>query len=371
MSNVNATKLEIVAAAHNFAESMSDQNAVGHSGVKGMKWGVWNDETKRKYGLGAKTKAKFTGGTDAAKSLLSRAASKINAKVSAKKSAIASSVEAKRQKKAELKAQRKELGMSRKDFDKLRETTLKSHDPRVIAKGMHTLTDDELKSKIKRLQEEDKIAKMATTREKSRHEINKTRNEALNANPIISIGKDVASGFLKDSVKELGFNTIVKKGVQPPLEQRVTYAADQAQKKFAREHPDQKAVWVQKGKPGTYNNKPITSSGMKDSSASSGSSVPTSYGMKPLKNVSRSSSSQGRKWVARVVNSSSTKSGGSASKESSKSSSDLKASLAQSKAAFERAQASSSSSTAKALKSEAESRSQALDYLDRMNKNNR
>lgn len=288
MSNVNATKLEIVAAAHNFAESMSDQNAVGHSGVKGMKWGVWNDETKRKYGLGAKTKAKFTGGADAAKAVLSKAASKLGAKIESKKAARASAKEYRKQQRAEIKAQRKELGMSRKEFDKLRETTLKSHDPRVIAKGMHTLTDDELKTKIKRLQEEDKIAKMATSRDKSRYDVKKARNEAINANPVVSLGKEVASGFLKDTVKELGYNTIVKKGIKPPLEQRVTYAADQAQKKFAKDHPV-----------GRYK---INSA--RTSLNPGGRTVSQSYGMKPLSSVSKSSTEQGRKWTTQLTSTS-------------------------------------------------------------------
>ena len=265
MSNVNATKAEIVAAAEAFKMDMETSVSIEHSGVKGMKWGVWNDETKRKYGLGVKTKAKFAGGVDAAKATLKKAAEKLNAKATAKRAERATAKAAKAQQRAELKAQRKELGMSKKEFDKLRDQTLKSHDPKVVAKGMHTLTDDELKAKINRLYEEDKISSMATKREKERHNVNAARNEALNKNPIVQVGKTAAVQFTNKTINELGYNTLVMKGIKPPLEQRVTYAANKAQREFANTHPgsEPKVVWKQSGKPGTYNSKQITSAGAK------------------------------------------------------------------------------------------------------------
>lgn len=231
MSNIDATREEIVAAAHSFAESMNDQNAIEHHGTKGMKWGVWNDETKRKYGIGVRTKAKFAGGAEAAKVVLSRAAAKINAKAETRKAARASAKAARKQQQAELKAQRKELGMTRKEFDKLRDTTLKSHDPKVIARGMHTLTDEELKNKLRRLQEEDKITKLSYSKQKQEYEVKAARNKAISNNPIVSIGQDVAKGFLTDTVNELGYNTIVKKGIQPVLERKVERAAKEAKRR--------------------------------------------------------------------------------------------------------------------------------------------
>lgn len=252
MSNVTVTRAEIVAAAYNFAESMREANDVSHSGVKGMKWGVWNDETKRKYGIGVRTKAKFTGGTEAAKTLLSRTAAKMNARAETRKAARASAKAAKQQLKAELKAQRKELGMTRKEFDKLRDTTLKSHDPKVIAKGMHTLTDSELKEKIRRLQEEDKITKLSYSKQQQEYATKSARNKALSSNPFVSVGQEVAKGFLTDTVKSLGYDTVVQKGLQPVLERKVERWAKEAKRRDWKAEQDdvtnEMAPYVQKAR---------------------------------------------------------------------------------------------------------------------------
>lgn len=253
---------------------METSVSIEHSGVKGMKWGVWNDETKRKYGIGAKTKAKFTGGTDAAKATLKKAAEKLNARATAKKAERASAKAAKKaerasakaakaQQRAELKAQRKELGMSKKEFDKLRDQTLKSHDPKTVAKGMHTLTDAELQDKINRLYEEDRIASLATRREKERHQVNAARNAAIGANPIVKVGQGAAQQFIGKTINELGYNTVVKKGMQPVLEQRVVYAAKEAQREFSLTHP--------------VSRKKISSARTTLQPTSSGSEVPAEY----------------------------------------------------------------------------------------------
>lgn len=212
---------------------IDDDKALEHHGIKGMKWGVRNQETLRKYGLIGSAKKKASGLKETLSSKVSGLAGStkskaINAAVSKVESAKAKYA-SKKQQKAELAQQRKELGMKKKEFDKLRETTLKSHDPRVVAKGMHTLSDEELKIKIKRLQEEEKISKMATSREKSRHEIAKARNEALEKNLFVSLGKDAASKFINSSVQELGVNTIIKQGAQPVLEKEVKKYANKAQ----------------------------------------------------------------------------------------------------------------------------------------------
>lgn len=185
-----------------------------HSGVKGMRWGKWNDETKRKYGIGVKKRQ-----------LRSKLAEKISSASNTAKETIVKKYNDEKDLRKELKVQRKQLGMSRRDFDKLRKNTLKSHDPEVVARGMHTLSDDELKEKIRRLQDEDKIAKMASTRKKN-------RNEALSANPLVKLGSNVVEeaikGPLKSSVNSLLYESVTEKGVRPVLDKKVTKAANQA-----------------------------------------------------------------------------------------------------------------------------------------------
>ena len=81
--------------------------------------------------------------------------------------------------------------MTRSKYEKLREQTLKSHDPTVVAKGMHTLTDKELDAKITRLQKEETISKLSTSKETRKHNERKARSEAIQANPVYKIGKQI------------------------------------------------------------------------------------------------------------------------------------------------------------------------------------
>lgn len=228
MGSRNEARGEILAATEKFVESMNDPTALVHYGTKGMKWGVWNDDTKRKYGIGSMKNAAGDVKSKLA-SAVSSATAKISANRTAKRQARIERSTAKRQQKAILKAQRKELGMKKKDFDKLRETTLKSHDPRVIAKGMHTLTDDELKTKIKRLQEEDKIAKMASNQQKQHYEALGKKYEALSKNPLVEVGKGAVSSFVNSAVSELGVNLVIKQLAKPVMEQQIKQYAKAAQ----------------------------------------------------------------------------------------------------------------------------------------------
>lgn len=96
-----------------------DKVALEHYGVMGMKWGVRKDGKPQGYQYGKEGKSKKS--------------SRAEAKAASAKAKAA------------------------KENAQLREAALKSHDPEVVAKGMHLLTDDELGMKIKRLAEEHKI----------------------------------------------------------------------------------------------------------------------------------------------------------------------------------------------------------------------
>lgn len=199
---------------------------LAHHGIKGMKWGKWNDETRRKYGLGS-LKASVLG------SKLAQRAGSAKADLSAK---IKNKYDHDVGEYKEKKARRKELGMKRSDYDKLRKETLKSHNPEIVAKGMHTLTDEELKEKIRRLQEEDKIAKMASKQKQDRYNAKKARNEAFNANPLVSFGREVVKGTVKDSIRALGYDVVVEQGAKPVLTKKVEDWSKRAQAKLDKQY---------------------------------------------------------------------------------------------------------------------------------------
>ena len=169
------------------SDDLLNSPVMEHHGTKGMKWGVWNAETRRKY-LGGMRKA-----AGAAASKVSKAAkAKVeDAKEQHKANAVA---------REEVRQQRKELGMTRKKYDKLRETTLKSHDPRVVARGMKTLTDKELDAKLERLRKEEQVSRMATDMTKRKSEASKARSEAIKANPLYGIGMNVVGRTIKGAV---------------------------------------------------------------------------------------------------------------------------------------------------------------------------
>lgn len=138
-------------------KAITEEEYLAHYGVPNMKWGVWNAETTRKY-MGGKGRRKAR--TD--KDLKGRFKQK--AVTAARKSAARVS-DAIEQRKA-TKEVAKEQGIKRgqmKAFQQLRKDTLRSHDPEVVERGMHTLTDSELTAKIVRLETEKKVRDLANT----------------------------------------------------------------------------------------------------------------------------------------------------------------------------------------------------------------
>lgn len=185
-----------------------------HYGKRGMKWGVWNAETRARYiGMPRRAGKALQQTVKSASSTVAKGAKAVKSKAGAKISETSSKrKQAKAEKKAEkeeIAKQREELGMTRTKYEALRSQTLKSHDPRVVERGMHTLTDKELNAKIDRLKREETISKMAADQATRRHQENKARSEAIQSNPVYKIGKDVlykkigiSGGKKKDKPKE-------------------------------------------------------------------------------------------------------------------------------------------------------------------------
>ena len=181
------------------SDDLLNSTPLEHHGTKGMKWGVWNAETRAKY-LGGAARKISSAKTAVAKSAAKKV-SEMKSSHSAKKAAKAEEKAAKKQSKADVAEQRKELGMSRARYNQLRETTLKSHDPKVVAKGMHTLTDMELDKKLDRLKKEDQIARLSSEQATRKHQEHKARSEAIKANPLYSVGMNVAGRAIKNVTK--------------------------------------------------------------------------------------------------------------------------------------------------------------------------
>lgn len=181
-----------------FDDFKIDEDYLAHHGILNMKWGVHNDETKRKYGElpglreARKLNAPSSESTSSSKpanpkakpSLAERGIAAVKQKRQEKKDAK----EAERQKsidewnehkrrEAEDAEYQKKYGMSKEKYEALREATLRSHDPRVVAKGMRVLTDEELAAKIQRLEQEGKVRSAAA---KARKEAAEARQAELN-----------------------------------------------------------------------------------------------------------------------------------------------------------------------------------------------
>lgn len=227
-------------------DDLLSSEAIAHHGVKGMKWGVWNAETRAKYlgGLGRKLSSGVKKRAESAKVTVSAFANKkvsdLKASHEAKKTAKVEQREAEKANREEAARQRKELGMPALKYNQLRETTLASHDPAVIAKGMHTLTDAELDKKLDRLKKEDQVSKIATDRATRKHQEHKARSEAIQANPVYKIGAKAVGNALKKMSKGLV-------DINAANNNKNNNGSDKAEDKKSEESPKQvKTVKVKK-----------------------------------------------------------------------------------------------------------------------------
>lgn len=187
-----------------------EEECMAHYGVKGMHWGVWNAETLAKYrgrGLGGEKAKKLKKAVAdrlyktkrAVKDAPQRKKDKTEEHLqkslekSEKKAIRAQAREAKREAKKETAARDKELmrkyGLKRKDYEAIRARTLNSNDPSVVAKGMHLLSDEELNTKIDRLEREGRIRNLSTIKKTTEAKAKKEAAEARSKTLPYQLGK--------------------------------------------------------------------------------------------------------------------------------------------------------------------------------------
>ena len=163
----------------NFSFDPDRDEYIEHYGTPGMKWGVRNAETLRKY---AGPKGTRKAGTS--EGIVETA---INARPRPIKEFRAQAVSKIKNWSESRKMAKSYSGTGRnkqkryKEFMKTRATTLRAHDPALVVKGMHTLTDSELTAKIARLESEKKVRDIATAKVTSEADAKVKRETAVKA----------------------------------------------------------------------------------------------------------------------------------------------------------------------------------------------
>ena len=177
---------------------IEEDDYLAHYGVMGMKWGVRHDRPK-----GGRVK-KFLSSTGHTLKRFGRVTSEnVNKAKKAYDLSKAKSLE-KKLAKDRYKASQKEMKLLRsKDTRKARQVALTTHDPRVLAKYQHLLTDKELTSRYNRLDLENKVSNMATKRSDRGFEVFKKRADWAMNSPAGKAAIDIGSAWAK---KQLGVN---------------------------------------------------------------------------------------------------------------------------------------------------------------------
>ena len=207
---------------------MEDEH-LAHHGIMGMKWGV----RKERDGSPRKTLRSRVGDS------IKRFGTVTSQTVNSAKSAYASMQKvkiAKRQKKVAnkmakdyAKAQKKmDKELLSHDTRKQREVALTTHDPVVLKKYMHLLTDDELKSRYDRIDMENKITNLAVKKSDRSYEVFKKRADWAMNSPVGKAAIALGSEYVR---KRAGLNQYAT--------ERIKNAASSASNKAASQSKNQ------------------------------------------------------------------------------------------------------------------------------------
>ena len=217
-----------------------------HYGVMGMRWGIRNADTIARYGRrnprteNAKQIAKEAFNKGAA------AAGKTMTAIGKKSSAVAKNAGKKvskiREERKLEKEQAKSVDMSRKEFRKtaeaeaiLRRDALNSNNAATVEKGMHLLTDKELKDKYTRLVTEENIRKLKPAKKE-------TAKEQVKEILIKSAKENIATPLANKATKEIYDKIAKSMGVDPETAETAAEAIETAVDRMSRSN------WTAEGK---------------------------------------------------------------------------------------------------------------------------
>lgn len=179
---------------------MYDEDYLAHYGVLGMKWGQRKEEEtfgKRPKSSKNNIFKRFGKVTTRTVNKAKQAYIKTEKKKIAKRDKkIADKFNRDRMKAT--KATQKQLLSS--DSRKQRELALSTHDPSVLVKYQHLLTDDELRSRYNRLSMENNVRILSSSKKKTQFNDFKTKADWVMNTPVVKAGLNIGTKYLESQI---------------------------------------------------------------------------------------------------------------------------------------------------------------------------
>lgn len=145
----------------------------------------------------------------------------------------AQKIEKRKEQRAFDKETRKRYHLSASKYKKLRQATLNSNDPSVVKRGMHLLNDEELKSKVNRLEQEKKIRDI---------EFVKLTNESSIRNKQLEAKQKTLRYQLAKQAGDMAIKNLEKQVIQPGTKMmfdRLKESAERSKQQYEKEQRKQ------------------------------------------------------------------------------------------------------------------------------------
>lgn len=196
---------------------------LAHHGVLGMKWGVRNAETLRKYARSfgnrfkKDTEKKPGSGKDAVGGVIDKFGRNASKKVQGVGKKVSRKISESRRERRTEKSRAEKAGMTPKEYRKTAETNeelrrkaLSSNNPKDVVSGLHTMTDQEVQDKLRRLVNEQKIKEISSEQAKTAKELVKETVKKAATDRILKPLVNDAADMAKDALKKRIFKEVAK-----------------------------------------------------------------------------------------------------------------------------------------------------------------